>query len=206
MKNLVSSLEDLLPHWLEITPMLWVQWVYAIWQVIRGNPLTLLVLSFLPFRLMQLYKKKEVVVLGYIVEYTMSVDEMQQCISNVKNMEKIEQNDYWFKVKHNNFYYTTHQNTLCELARCSQLFGDNIIFVENLLPITMSLSVGKMLSQTEAYEKVMSNQFSCSKGRAYVVPTRFDYGSDLSSKFCVRWKYCDTVKKYSYVTEPDIQR
>ncbi|GLJ35980.1 hypothetical protein SUGI_0721780 [Cryptomeria japonica] len=183
--------------------MVWVQWVYAIWQVVRGNPLTLLVLSFLPFRLMQLYKKKEVVVLGDSAEYTMSVAEMEQCISNVKNMEKIERKGYWFKVKHNNFYYITHQNTLCELARCWQLFGDDIIFVENLLPITGSLSVGKVLSQTEAYEKVMSKIFSCSKGSDYVVPTMFDYGSDMSSKFCVRWRYCDTARKYAYVTEPD---
>ena len=138
---------------------------------------------------MQLYKKKYVVLVGDVGGYNMSINDMMPFLLNVQNLELIERIRFWHKVRHHNYYYITHQNTLTELAKCQELFGNDIIFVENLLPITGSVAVGKKLSQTKAYEKVFSKNFHCSKGSDYVVPTWFDY-VDLSSKF---WLVISTI-------------
>ncbi|KAH9287933.1 hypothetical protein KI387_032050 [Taxus chinensis] len=192
MASLASDFEKLLPQWLEETQMQWVQWVYALWQIVRCNPLTLLVLSFLPYYVSQWRKKKRVVVLGEIKDYDMPDEEMYAFLRRrpLKNLEIISRETvtsasrsfHYYWVKHGGYFCLTHGNTLCELAKCSEELGEEIIFVESLLTITATISVGKKLSQTEAYEKVLSKRYHCSKGTECVVPIWFDY-VDLSSKF-----------------------
>lgn len=79
---------------------------------------------------------------------------------------------------------------MCELAKCSECFGENIIFVERLPPVTRSLVVGRKLSQTKAYEKLFTKYYHCGKSPDVVVPTFLDYGTDLNSKI---WGVLSTV-------------
>ncbi|KAH9287934.1 hypothetical protein KI387_032051 [Taxus chinensis] len=211
MDNLACELNKLLPYWLEKTHMERVQWIYAIWQIVRCNSLTLLALSFLPYylslslSLRRGRKRKAVVVLGDSKDYNMSVDEMRGYFSlrPLKDLEIISSQkistgpNYVYWVMHGGYYYITHGNTLCELAKCYKELGEDIIFVERALPITATLSVGNKLSQTEGYEKILSRRYHCSKGTDCVIPTWFDY-VDLNGKF---WGVLSTVPLFLQAKE-----
>ncbi|GLJ28925.1 hypothetical protein SUGI_0570520 [Cryptomeria japonica] len=161
--------------WLEKTQVQWVQWVYALWQLIRCNQVALLLLSYVPFMLSQYYRKKAVVVVGSSREYYMQNEEMLDYFEGapvrLKNIEEIsahreeDKSDLpnWHIVKYNHYYYIAHINALCDLKKCSELFGENIIFVERLLKVSGSIAVGKRLSETEAYEKILSKRYFCSR-------------------------------------------
>ncbi|XP_059076267.1 uncharacterized protein LOC131056854 [Cryptomeria japonica] len=196
MEKWISGMEHRLPMWLEKTQVQWVQWVYALWQLIRCNQVALLLLSYVPFMLSQYYRKKAVVVVGSSREYYMQNEEMLDYFEGapvrLKNIEEIsahreeDKSDLpnWHIVKYNHYYYIAHINALCDLKKCSELFGENIIFVERLLKVSGSIAVGKRLSETEAYEKILSKRYFCSRGANLVVPTSFNY-VDFSSKFWV---------------------
>ncbi|GLJ33581.1 hypothetical protein SUGI_0675200 [Cryptomeria japonica] len=191
--------ESLLPQWLGKPELQWFQWTYALWQIIRCNPLALFALSYLPFCLCQMYKKKTVVVLGDTTDYLLPYPERETHLrNNAHRLENLEilwdrsSGGWFYVVKYSGHYYFTNQNSLCQLARCAEKHGDikeNVIFVERLLTVTGSWAVGMKISHTEAYEKVFTKRYHFSRGADVVLPTIFDY-VDLSSKI---WGVLSTI-------------
>lgn len=105
-------------------------------------------------------------------------------------IERYVHNNKMCFLKHGEYYYYAETECVRELAECEQQFGENVLFVEKILPITGEVFVGKMISQIEAYEKVLSNRgYHISKGPPYVVPSWSDY-VDVSSKF---WGVLSTI-------------
>lgn len=184
----MTSLKSLLLSWNGQLPSTFaglavdeLQFAYALFQLVRNNTLFLLLVFLLPNLLMKLLYlgRFRVVLISEKRQYNTGMEALPGCLHYLSKLDLGDvqrRSKHWYSVSSGNRHYLCHQNSLMPLADlCKQRYTDRFLFADSVVEVTDRIKVAKLISTSEAVDKLLIGDYQLSDADGYTFYYCFDW-------------------------------
>eukprot|EP00250_Pteridium_aquilinum_P002621 c12843_g1_i1 orf=47-1132(+) len=163
----MESWKSLLLSWNEKFPSTFagfavgeLQFAYAVFQLLRNNSLFLLLVFWLPMRLLRILflHRFHVFLLSNRKQYDTAMEDLPDRLASLSKVavRARRQSLFWYSVSFDNRCYLCHQNCLLPLAAlCVRHPADRFLFADSVVNVTEKIKVATLISRSEAVDKLL---------------------------------------------------